>query len=90
MGPEGSKGSVPPWLRELAAAAETMEMSPRLCRPRVRRLPARQAAPAVLAGRFGHRTAALVAAVTNPVWEPGRDEHEQYREHVLASLAASP
>ena len=50
----------------------------------------RQAALAVLAGRFGDRTAALVAAVTNPVWEPGRDEHEQYREHVIASLAASP
>jgi hypothetical protein len=50
----------------------------------------RQAALAVLAGRFGGRTAALVAAVTNPEWEPGRDEHEQYREHVLASLAASP
>ena len=50
----------------------------------------RQAALAVLAGRFGDRTAALVAAVTNPVWEPGRDEHEQYREHVLASLEASP
>lgn len=50
----------------------------------------RQAALAVLAGRFGARTADLVAAVTNPVWEPGRDEHEQYREHVLASLEASP
>ena len=50
----------------------------------------RQAALAVLARRFGGRTAALVAAVTNPGWEPGRDEHEQYREHVLASLAASP
>ena len=50
----------------------------------------RQAALAVLAGRFGARTAALVAAVTNPEWEPGRDEHEQYREHVLASLRASP
>ncbi len=50
----------------------------------------RQAALAVLAGRFGARTADLVAAVTNPEWEPGRDEHEQYREHVLASLAASP
>ena len=36
------------------------------------------------------RTAALVAAVTNPEWQPGRDEHEQYRAHVLASLAASP
>ena len=50
----------------------------------------RQAALAVLAGRYGGRTAALVAAVTNPEWEPGRDEHEQYREHVLASLEASP
>ena len=50
----------------------------------------RQAALAVLAGRFGARTATLVAAVTNPRWEPGRDKHEQYREHVLASLAASP
>jgi hypothetical protein len=50
----------------------------------------RQAALAVLAGRFGERTAALVAAVTNPAWDPGRDEHEQYREHVLASLEASP
>ena len=50
----------------------------------------RQAALAVLARRFGERAAALVAAVTNPGWEPGRDEHEQYREHVLASLAASP
>jgi hypothetical protein len=50
----------------------------------------RQAALAVLAGRFGARTAGLVAAVTNPVWEHGRDEHDQYREHVLASLQASP
>jgi (p)ppGpp synthase/HD superfamily hydrolase len=50
----------------------------------------RQAALAVLAGRFSDRTAALVAAVTNPGWEPGRDQHEQYREHVTASLAASP
>jgi hypothetical protein len=50
----------------------------------------RQAALAVLAGRFGQRTAALVAAVTNPEWQPGRAEHEQYREHVLASLRASP
>ena len=49
-----------------------------------------QAALAVLAGRFGDRTAALVAAVTNPGWEPGRDKHEQYRDHVLASLAACP
>jgi len=44
----------------------------------------------VLAGRFGARTAALVAAVTNPAWEPGRGKHEQYREHILAALQASP
>jgi len=44
----------------------------------------------VLAGRFGPRVAGLVAAVTNPPYEPGRAEHEQYREHVAASLEASP
>jgi hypothetical protein len=50
----------------------------------------RQAALAVLAARFGSRAAALVAAVTNPAWEPSRDKHDQYREHVLASLHATP
>ncbi len=50
----------------------------------------RQDAFAVLARQFGDRTAELVAAVTNPAYEPGRDEHEQYREHVTASLHASP
>jgi hypothetical protein len=50
----------------------------------------RQAALAALARQFGHRTADLVAAVTNPVYASGRDEHEQYREHVAASLLASP
>jgi (p)ppGpp synthase/HD superfamily hydrolase len=44
----------------------------------------------VLAARFGARAAGLVAAVTNPEYEPGRDEHQQYREHVTASLHASP
>jgi hypothetical protein len=44
----------------------------------------------VLAGPFGERAADLVAAVTNPVYEPGRDEYEQYREHVAVSLQASP
>jgi (p)ppGpp synthase/HD superfamily hydrolase len=51
---------------------------------------ARQAAFTVLAGQFGDVTADLVAAVTNPVYQPGRDEHEQYREHVAASVRASP
>jgi (p)ppGpp synthase/HD superfamily hydrolase len=49
-----------------------------------------QDAFAVLAGQFGGRTAELLAAVTNPVYEPGRDEHEQYREHVIATLETSP
>jgi (p)ppGpp synthase/HD superfamily hydrolase len=50
----------------------------------------RRDALAVLAGQFGERTAELVAAVTNPPWEPGRDKHEQYREHVAESLDANP
>jgi (p)ppGpp synthase/HD superfamily hydrolase len=50
----------------------------------------RQSAFAVLASQFGQRTAELVAAVTNPIYEPGRDKHEQYREHVTASLDATP
>jgi (p)ppGpp synthase/HD superfamily hydrolase len=45
---------------------------------------------AVLTGQFGERVAGLVAAVTNPPGQPGRDQHEQYREHVAASLQASP
>jgi (p)ppGpp synthase/HD superfamily hydrolase len=45
---------------------------------------------AVLAAQFGDHVASLVASVTNPAWEPGRDAYEQYREHVMASLEASP
>jgi (p)ppGpp synthase/HD superfamily hydrolase len=45
---------------------------------------------AALAAQFGDRVAGLVAAVTNPPLEPGRDAHQQYREHVAASLAACP
>lgn len=51
---------------------------------------AREAAVAVLAGQFGERTAGLVAAVTNPVYDSGRDKDEQYREHLAASLEANP
>jgi len=50
----------------------------------------REAALAALAGRFGSRVASLVGAVTNPDFEPGRDAHEQYREHVARSLDRSP
>jgi HD domain len=50
----------------------------------------RPGALAVLAGQFGSRVAELVAAVTNPVYAPGRDADQQYREHVAGSLAACP
>jgi hypothetical protein len=48
------------------------------------------AALAVLARDFGPRVAELVDAVTNPEYDPARDKDEQYREHVAASLAATP
>ncbi|MCW3816965.1 HD domain-containing protein [Micromonospora sp. DR5-3] len=48
------------------------------------------AALATLADRFGPRVARLVGAVTNPVYDPGRDRHVQYREHVAASLDREP
>jgi len=49
-----------------------------------------EAALAELAERFGSRVADLVSAVTNPPREPGRDRHEQYREHVADSLEENP
>jgi (p)ppGpp synthase/HD superfamily hydrolase len=48
------------------------------------------AALGVLARDFGPRVAELVAAVTNPAYDPARDKDEQYREHVAASLAEAP
>ncbi|WFE40666.1 HD domain-containing protein [Micromonospora sp. WMMD998] len=48
------------------------------------------AALAALAARFGSRVARLVEAVTNPAYDPGRDRHAQYREHVAASLDREP
>lgn len=48
------------------------------------------AALAALADRFGPRVARLVGAVTNPPYDPGRDRHVQYREHVAASLDREP
>ena len=50
----------------------------------------RPEALAVLAARFGPQAAALVEAVTNPVYLAGQDADEQYRAHVAASLAANP
>jgi hypothetical protein len=49
-----------------------------------------EAALAALAAEFGPRVAELVAAVTNPEYAPGRDPHEQYREHVAESLRGNP
>jgi HD domain len=43
-----------------------------------------------VAAQFGERVAQLVGAVTNPEFRPGPDKHEQYREHVAASLETSP
>jgi (p)ppGpp synthase/HD superfamily hydrolase len=48
------------------------------------------AALAVLAAEFGPRVAELVSAVTNPQYVPGRDQDEQYREHVADSLRDNP
>jgi len=50
----------------------------------------REAALAALAAGFGPRVAELVGAVTNPEYAPGRDLHEQYREHVAESLRGNP
>jgi HD domain-containing protein len=50
----------------------------------------REAALAALAAAFGPRVADLVGAVTNPEYAPGRDPHEQYREHVAESLRGNP
>lgn len=49
-----------------------------------------EAALAVLDRSFNPRVAALVRAVTNPAWDPARDKHTQYREHVAASLEHEP
>lgn len=51
---------------------------------------ARGSALTWLAEAFSPRVAELVDAVTNPVYAPGVDKHEQYREHVVASLDANP
>jgi hypothetical protein len=48
------------------------------------------AALAVLARDFGRRVSELVAAVTNPAYDPGRDKDDQYREHVATSLDRNP
>jgi (p)ppGpp synthase/HD superfamily hydrolase len=52
--------------------------------------PPHQEALTVLAERFGPRTARLVKALTNPIYDPDRDADEQYREHVRDALTAEP
>jgi (p)ppGpp synthase/HD superfamily hydrolase len=49
-----------------------------------------EAAVEELGRRFGPRVAGLVRSVTNPEYDPARDKHEQYREHVAASLERDP
>jgi HD domain len=45
---------------------------------------------AMLTVWFGPQVADLVAAVTNPTHVPEIDEHDQYRQHVAASLESHP
>jgi hypothetical protein len=45
---------------------------------------------AVLAHRYGPRVATLVAAVTNPTYDPRRDADDQYREHLVEALETEP
>jgi (p)ppGpp synthase/HD superfamily hydrolase len=49
-----------------------------------------EAAIAELARLFNPRVAELVRSVTNPQYDPDRDRHEQYREHVAESLERDP
>jgi (p)ppGpp synthase/HD superfamily hydrolase len=51
---------------------------------------AADAAIAELARLFSPRVAGLVRSVTNPEYDPARDRHEQYREHVAESLDRDP
>jgi (p)ppGpp synthase/HD superfamily hydrolase len=49
-----------------------------------------EAAVAELARRFNPRVSELVRSVTNPEYDPDRDKHEQYREHVAENLERDP
>ncbi|MGI5147889.1 HD domain-containing protein [Plantactinospora sp. CA-294935] len=51
---------------------------------------ATEAALAEAARRFNPRVARLIAAVTNPEYDPGRDRDEQYRAHLAVSLDREP
>ncbi|MBG0567660.1 HD domain-containing protein [Actinoplanes aureus] len=51
---------------------------------------ATEAALTELARRFNPRVSELVRSVTNPEYDPARDRHEQYREHVAENLERDP
>ncbi|MFY1672900.1 HD domain-containing protein [Plantactinospora sp. WMMB334] len=51
---------------------------------------ATEAGLAEVARRFNPRVARLVAAVTNPEYDPGRDRDEQYLAHLTESLDREP
>ncbi|MEO3929526.1 HD domain-containing protein [Micromonosporaceae bacterium B7E4] len=51
---------------------------------------ATEAALAEAARRFNPRVARLIAAVTNPEYDPDRDRDEQYRAHLAVSLDREP
>jgi hypothetical protein len=79
--------------KDEARSPTRMWCTPRCCTMPSRTTPGRSRPAgclAELARNFGERTAELGAAVTNPEWEPRRNEHKQYRDHVIASLLASP
>lgn len=50
----------------------------------------RHGALALLTTRFGPQVASLVGAVTNPVYAPEMDQHDQYRAHLVESLERDP
>jgi hypothetical protein len=71
-----------------------IEMAAEQCKPSTTRIPdlTTSRSPDGVLCRMrpeGERTAGLVSAVTNPAWDPGRDKHEQYREHVAETLDGS-
>jgi (p)ppGpp synthase/HD superfamily hydrolase len=51
---------------------------------------ATEAAFGVLTRDFGARVAGLVRSVTNPAYDPDRDQDEQYRQHVVDALTRDP
>jgi hypothetical protein len=76
--------AVTDWLAEglLGRTAKTVDVSRDAVQPQ---FPAPDRARAYDASDARIRTADLVAAVTNPVHQPGQNDHKQCREHLTAS-----